>query len=324
MATGVVSRRVRAVFRAHVGLVVAESLLVGASAGVATIASTLVSIPRASPHDGQRVTIAILVAILGAIAWALERLEGPEAVARAIDRQRDLRGAVLTAFQSERAERSPSSVAQLLASRISREVSPRSFVRSSWRASAPLLALPWFAIALWSLAAERAGSPIARNAPASPAALAAPGIRERVAAIQDTADRIARTPGLAPDLEAVSRRISEEAARVARTAAQLPAARTEGELRDLERRLDLVRDAIPAEAVTSGDPRGRMTGPDRGTEPAPGAPMAEPSPRATAQSPAIEPGERGVLASKWWPTRYDGVVDRWLEARRQLLENQPR
>jgi len=324
MATAVVSHRVRAVFRAHAGLVAAESLVVAASAGAATMASALASVPRASSDDRQRLAISVLAAILAGIAWALERLGDPESVARAIDRQRGLRGAVLTAFQSEKASGPISPVAELLASRISREVSPLSFLRASWRASAPLLALPWFAIALWSLTVERAATPSARNPAASPAAALGAGIRERVAALQDAADRIARAPGLAPDLAAVTRRISDEARRIARTAEGSSSAPAARELEDLERRLDLVRDAIPLEAVTGGDPRGRMSGPERGTEPAPEAPMPEPQSPAPATPPATDPAEHGVLASRWWATRYDRIVDRWLEKRRQLPENRPR
>ncbi len=319
----IVSPRVRAAFRAHVALVVAESLLVAASAGAATMAATLASNSRATSDDRQRLAIAILVSVLAAIGWALERLGDPQAVARAIDRQRGLRGAVLTAFQGEKAGGSSSPVSQLLASRAAREVSPSSFLRASWRSSAPLLALPWFAVALWTLASERADLSTTRTS-STTSGVSAAGIRERVASIQDTADRIARTPGLAPDLETVSRRISEEASRVERTAAELPPARAEVELRDLERRLDLVRDAIPPETVTGGDPRGRMTGPDRGTEPAPDAPMTAPHPLAPAPGPSSEPGERGVLASRWWAPRYDRVVDRWLETRPPLPENRPR
>ena len=317
----IVSPRVRAVFRVHIGLVVAESLFVAASAGAATMASALASIPRGAPDERQRLAIVILVAVLAGVAWALERLGDPETVARTIDRQRGLRGAVLTAYQSESASGPFSSVAELLASRISREVSPLAFLRASWRGSAPLLALPWFAIALWSLTADRAPTLPATNRAASSAAALATGIRERVAAIQDTADRIARTPGLAADLAAVSRRISDEAGRISRAGASAPAGR---ELEDLERRLDLVRDAIPREAVTGGDPRGRMSGPEGGTKPAPDAPMPEPQLPAAAKRSSTDPGEPGVLASRWWGTRYDRIVDRWLETRRQLPENGPR
>jgi len=320
----VVSRRVRAVFRAHAGMVVAESLVVAASAGAATMASALASIPRAPSDERQRVAVVLLVAILAGVAWAIERIGDPEDVARTIDRQRGLRGAVLTAFQSESTSGPSSSVADLLASRTSPEVSPLSFLRASWRASAPLLALPWFAIALWSLAAERAATAPPRMIAASSAAALATGIRGRVAALQDTADRIARTPDLPPDLAAVSHRISEEAGRIARSSAESSSAPAEGEIEDLERRLDLVRDAIPPEAVTRGDPRGRMTGPDRRTEPAPDAPMLEPQPPAAADRPLVEPGEHGVLASRWWATRYDGIVNRWLATRRQLPESRPR
>ena len=325
MATKVVSPRLRSVFRVHVGLVVAESVLVAASVGGATMAATIVSMPRAPSDETQRLAVAILAAVLAANAGAHESDGDTETMARAIDRQRGLGGAVLTAFQSESAAGPSTSVAQLLAARISLEVSPLSFLRASWRASAPLLALPWFAIAIWSLAAERAGISAPGNASAaSPASVATTGIHARVAAVRDAADRIARTPGLAPDLEAVSRRISEEADRVARTAAERPSARSDEELRDLERRLDLVRNAIPLEAVTSRDPRGRMTGPDRGTEPAPDARMPEAHPLPPVPSPATDPNERGVLASKWWGARYDAVVARWLETRRQLPENRPR
>jgi hypothetical protein len=319
----IVSSRVRAVFRVHVGLVAAECLFVAASAGAATMAAALASVSPATQDERQRLVIAILVSVLAAIAWALERLGDLESVARTVDRQRGLRGAILTALQSEKAD-SPSSVAELLASRAAREVAPISYLRASWRASAPFLALPWFAIALWSLAAERSVATAERIASGSASAASVAGIRDRVAAIREAADRIARTPGLAPDLEAVVRRISDAAAGVERTSAELAHAQADGELRDLERRLDRVRNAIPLEAVTSGDARGRMTGPDRGIEPDPEAPMSELHPRAPASGSSTGSEEGGVLASRWWPSRYDGVVQRWLETRGQLPENRPR
>ena len=323
MATGVVSGRLRATYRAHVALVLAESLLLAGSAGIATGAATLARLP--ADAEGQAIAIALLVSALAGASWALERIGDRASVAREVDRQRGSKGAVLTAFQAESAG-DASGLAQLLGSRVAHEVSTRSYARAAVRSSAPLLALPWLAIALWSLAVDSAGAP-ARDSIRSSSSASVAG---HAAGIRSRAERLATTRELGAEVEAELARIAEDATALAAARVQpgIPASDTASELRDLERRLDVLQRSIPRETVTAGDGDGTMAGPDSGIDPGSDASMRD---RTTPARPVeLEPGapvpggpapasgsaERGVLASRWWPPRYDAVVDRWVATRR--------
>lgn len=329
--TRAVSRHVRSAFRAHALLVVAESLVVAASAGIATHAAAIAG--SSAGGGAQRAGIALVVAALAGVAWGLERLGDPSSVARKLDRDRGLRGAVLTAFQAE-ALPEMSEVARLLGSRVAPELSARRFVGTAARSSAVLLALPCLAIALWSLAADASERARARPLPdlSAPTVVAA-GFAGRAEALRSRADGIAANAALPPALEEESRRIAAGAAALGARRVP-PAADPEGALRDLERRLELVQRAIPSDAVTRRDDGGTMAGPGSADEsPADGTMRDEGSNARTGDAPgrtppgadpAVGSGERGVLASRWWASRYDAVVDRWVEVRRQAPLTPPR
>jgi len=322
--TEVVRRRVRSVFRAHALLVVVESLVVAASAGIATIAAELASSSVADPV--QRTIIALLVAALASAAWILERLGDSSSVARRLDRDRGLRGAVLTAFQAE-ASPATSEVASLLGSRVAPEISAKRFLATASRSSAVLLALPCLAIAVWSLAADGA-----REAPSpEPHARTRAGaaIADRTEALRARAADLVARDDVPPAVDDEFRRIAAEAAAL-RTSRAAPSVDPEGSLRELERRLELALRAIPNAAVTRREAGGTMEGPGSAEEPAADGTMRDERSNArTGESPAPTPpggdsGERGALASRWWASRYDAVVDRWVEARRRAPETSPR
>jgi hypothetical protein len=319
MSAGVVSRRVRGAHRAHVALVIAESLVLAGSAGTVTWAATLARLQ--SGAGAQAISIALLVSAFAGAAWALERLEDPASVARAIDRRQGLRGAVLTAFQAE-ASSASSDLARLLGSRVASELSSLRFLGTAVRSSAALLALPCLSIAVASLAIDAArdpGRPVPAVDPSARSGFGS-GAAGWAEVLEGQAELLAATPGIARELEVESRRISEDAAamRARILVGGKSSAESENELRSLEHRLALLRQAIRPGTVTAEEPRGRMAGPDSGTDESPdGSMRAEtdlPRPTDTADGGREE---RGVLASRWWASRYDGIVDRWIASRRE-------
>jgi len=82
----------------------------------------------------------------------------------------------------------------------------------------------------------------------------------------------------------------------------------------------------PGESGGSGE-REVAAGPVDGTMS--GSPVEVGSPHGGSDG-AIAPAagaagqEGGVVAGRWWPARYDGVVERWVEARRARLRTEPR
>jgi hypothetical protein len=227
MGTRAVSRHVRSAFRAHALVVVAESLVVAASAGIATHAAAIAG--SSGGGGAQRAWIALVVAALAAVAWALERLGDPSSVARKLDRDRGLRGAVLTAFQAE-ALPEMSEVARLLGSRVAPELNARRFLGAAARPSAVLLALPCLSIALWSLATDASREPGSGRH----RSLGTDGCRRRVRraaeALRTRATESQRTVPLPPALEEESAAASRPGPGAGARRAP-PAADPEGALR---------------------------------------------------------------------------------------------
>jgi hypothetical protein len=53
-------------------------------------------------------------------------------------------------------------------------------------------------------------------------------------------------------------------------------------------------------------------------------PAPNPTPAPNASTLPGSGAEGGVGASRWWPERYDGVVERWIEARRTAANGRSR
>jgi hypothetical protein len=334
MAARVVSARVRSARRAHLVLVGGESLLIGASAGLVTLAAAVAA--GALAADAQAFAAAILAAILAAAAWWSERRGDEASVARAIDRNAGLSGALLTAFEAERLG-SPSSLAGLLAARVAPAVSAARYLRESLRSSAALLAVPCVAAALWGLAVD--GLPAQRGDRASGGATMEGGkaILAQAELLRSEAERLASSPGITAKEADELNVLAAEADRI-RARAQDPGASPDlltAHVREVSRRLEALRPALAPAGVTPGAADGTMAGPDARADRHPNASMkdplrpdsAPPGVHAPGASTASGPGsaaEAGVGAWRWWPARYDAVVDRWIESRRAAGGGRPR
>jgi len=92
-----------------------------------------------------------------------------------------------------------------------------------------------------------------------------------------------------------------------------------------ERAIEASRAPESGAGVASTARDGTMGGRDPRSEPRADDSMREtqpsmPVPNAGDGSDA----EGGVGASRWWPARYDGVVERWIEARRAAVGGRTR
>jgi hypothetical protein len=332
MNSGSVSSSVGTALRGRRALSVGESLLIAASAGIATMAAAIAG--GSSTTDRQALILALAVAILAGFSWGAERIADARSVARAMDRRFGLSGAWLTAYEAE-SRGSSSSLAGLLAREVAPAVSVSRYVGDAARSSALFLAAPLAAAALWSLAIEaRDATPVDRMEPPG-AAGAIPGA-VRAEALRSEAARLAALPELSPDLAAKLRVLAAEAQALqsqVRPAGDLDIDRREAERR-LAARMELLRHSALSSQMTPASRDGTMVGPDSRTAPSPGASMDQTTPLPSAPVPgtgAISQGtatpgdqERGVVASRWWQTQYDSIVQRWVESGRAARDGRSR
>jgi len=313
MATGAVSARVRGARRARLALTAGECLLVAVSAAWLTLAAAAAS---GAPAGGfQPFAAAGLSAAFAAAAWIGERDLDAESVAREMDLRSGLRGALFTAFEAE-ARGSASPLVQVLGAEIAPRLSVRAFVREAARSSALLLAAPCVALALWTFSLESRGEPGRAGSGAGAAELGGNG------PVRSSRGGDARPSAAPPSGVGESARPE-----VPRPSPSAPDARESRDAGAAPR-----RDADPG--VTSGVGEGTMAGPDARIERSPDASMkpsnttagAVPSaPPTSSPSGASAAGtEGGVAASRWWPRRYDSVVERWIESQRAARGGRPR
>jgi hypothetical protein len=323
---------VRTALRAQLVLVGGESLLLAVSAGLLTMAAAAAE--GTSATEGQAIVAAGLVAILTAFTWGAERRADARTVARTLDRRSGLSGAVLTAFEAESGG-AASPVADLLARKVAPTISVKSFVRDTARSSALLLAAPLASVALWMLAADALEVSSKRLLENSDSAVFVFGTApwER---LRSEAMHLASTPGLPAALAEKLRALADEAGRARSSVGGRAAsdANRASEEPDLARRLEVLRRSAQTSGVTSGTEQGTMAGPDARVEISPDASMKDTNPRSadrtrdagatpTVGSPQADP-EGGVVASRWWPARYDAVVARWIESARATRNGRSR
>lgn len=327
MAAATVSSKVRAAHRGRLFLVAIESSTVGLSAGITAFAAAATG--RVDPADPQTKVLLVLVGILGALSWWMERSGDAASVARSIDRRSGLEGALTTAFEADSiGDRTP--IAAALSQRIAPVVSLRRFFRHEARSSAAVLAAPFLAIAL--LAAVTEGK---RSSPDhSAAASSGSTVSDRASDLHGRVRELASVPGLsAQDIEALralAERIDSRAvAPAGRKIADESLAPLEGELEDLARRIEAARGPASDAGVASSEGNGTMGNPappvDRPTDGSMRDTTApNPTPRPDASDVSGSGAEGGVGSSRWWPERYDGVVERWIEARRAAAAGRSR
>ena len=319
MAAATVSSKICAAHRGRLLLVAIESAVVALSAGITTFAAAV--LVRADPVDSQTKVLLVLVGILGGLSWWMERAGDAASVARSIDRRSGSKGALTTAFEAESMGDS-SAIAAALAREVAPVVSVRRFFGQEAWSSAAILAAPFLAIALLAAVLEGLGS-------SSP--------RERWNDLREQARGLARLPGLPAADVAALRSITDRTDRL-HVHPVTPAHRwavaeslrgLEHELAEVARRIETSRGAPSGAGVASGGQNGTMGNPAAGADrPTDGSMRDTPAPNPTpATDASAVPGsgsEGGVGSSRWWPERYDAVVERWIEARRTAADGRPR
>ncbi len=318
MATGIVSACVRSARRAQLVLTAVESVVLGASAAVVTLAAVVAG--GSSAADPQAIVAAAITGALAAAAWTIERCPSVDVVARAMDRRFHLAGAVLTALEAE-AHGAASALPATLSRRVAPAISTAAFARHSLRSSAVLLAAPFVALTLWSLATDVEQAVRGARAAASTQDLAS------------QATRLAARPGMSEQVVDRLRALAASADELRADPALSAAERGAREL-ELARQFEELRRLALDAAVTPGASEGTMASPGARSERAPDAAMQNvkpPPPQPdSGSSPAVAEGgsvpgpEQGVVASRWWPQRYDAVVERWIEARRNARDGRSR
>ncbi|HEV8113429.1 MAG TPA: hypothetical protein VGR31_11695 [Planctomycetota bacterium] len=322
MVPGTVSSIVRSALRTQLALTAAESLVLGASAALVTLAAAVAG--GTAVGERQAAAAAAVTALLTACSWAIERRPRADSVARRMDGQFRLSGGVLTALETE-ANPSSSALAVALSARIAPSLSRAAFARHAARSSAMLLVAPFVALTFWNLAtdAQESARVDGRGAPAAPGGT----VRSDDAAdLASEATRLAVTPGLPAELVDRLRALAARADELRAPSAQSAEERGAREL-DLASQLEELRRAAAGAAVTPGASDGTMAGPGARTVRDPDAAMPPVNPSRHPAAPgndAASEGERGVVGSRWWPQRYDAVVERWIEARRNAGDGRNR
>ena len=323
MAAATVSTKVRAAHRGRNLLIALESAVVGLSSGIAVLA--VGSLAHVEPGDPQTAILLGVVGILGGVSWWLERNDDTRAVARSIDRRSGWKGALTTAFESESTGlRTP--VAAALAQGLAPLVSTRRYLAGEARASAAVLAAPFLALAC--LGAIREGL-VPREDPGAAAQRSgtnASAVLDRAAALRARARALASAPGVASGDAAALDALAQRAAAISAAPDAPRDPRTtiaglEAEFARLAREIEASRAPGSAAGVASATGDGTMGGRDVRSQPQDVDSMRTTHPPAPVQTqgapaangPAVE---GGVGAPRWWPEHYDGVVQRWIEARR--------
>lgn len=258
--------------------------------------------------------------------------------------------------------RAPSGVGRLLIERTARRAARRDCLRVALPRSGPFLAPPLIAAGLLAAALDfRRETPATVALSTLHAGLAGEASAlGTTAAAELRAGEL--TPGevrAALDLAARAGRLERRAAEAAGEAGEERAARESGdEASALRDELEQLLTRIPPGSETArvaeraaawadlaargardgGDPTGDFDGtpkPEVAVEPGDGTMSGSTRPAASvagASDGSTDPSgpsaareaERGVAADRWWPERYDGVVERWVEARRARLRHEHR
>jgi hypothetical protein len=322
MVPGTVSSIVRSGLRTQLVLTAAESLVLGASAALVTLAAAVAG--GSAAGERQAAAAAAITALLTACSWAIERLPRADSVARRMDGQFRLSGGVLTALETE-ANPSSSALAVVLSARVAPRLSRAAFARHAARSSAMLLVAPFVALTFWNLAtdAQESARVDGRGAPNAPGGT----VRSDVSAdLASEATRLAAAPGLPAELVDRLHALAARAEELRAPSAQSAEERRAHEL-DLASQLEELRRSAAGATVTPGASDGTMAGPGARTVRDPDAAMPSVNPSRQPAAPGSDSaseGERGVVGSRWWPQRYDAVVERWIEARRNAGDGQNR
>lgn len=345
-----VRSRVRFASRGLASVRGVESVAVALAAGTGALAAAVCSGARLS--DGGPWWAAGVAALLAGATWAIEAHLGGGALAARIDRELELNGALLTAWEVEGearfAEGRAGRLGELLARTVAERVPAKRMLRAVLPVSAPLFALPFAGAILLFLALESARHrPIEQDL-----GLLSRSVGDQLAGLAGAAS------GDTPEgAEGLTPRELRELAGVAREAEGLAREDLESgdALEELRERLGLLEERLPAESELrerleeaaetldsallalersrpdgedeegpgssdSGEPAG---GRDDGSGGRPGSGLASAAPDDTMgdsgsrTSARVGTGERGVLSGPAWSEAYESIVNRWVASLRE-------
>ncbi len=332
--------------RLHRAFRMLECAAAGALGGAIVLAAGLVS---GAEVERDLVLVSVAVALLTTILAWRERPPCVSDIVRRADRAARLDGALPAALDATRGSPSARAIsgdlAAALAARVRAVVGPRQLARAARPRSPLVLAAPLLGAALVAFALEtrprsaprdtsavetlRGAAAAARTAgsPATGDALEIEARRLEAALVRDPTD-VRPLQAARAAIEALARDLSvvdPARASLERVVAELgggdsgPAARS-GEREagasvaggQAAPEAGFAGSAGPAPgspvpaALANGSPDGRMFGPPAGGEPSPGSGLP-----ANGTAGPGGPG-RGATSARWWPSRYDAVVARYL------------
>jgi len=344
-----VRSRVAFALRGLAGLRGLESVLVAIAGFTAGLAAVVQS--GGTLEAGAAWIVASICAGLSGGSWGFAHLQTPPEVARAIDLGLEEEGALFTAWELEgRAE--PSELGRLLGRDVAGRRTARAMLHAILPATAPVLALPFLAaMALFlalegtrgdstevdlSLLSAKLSDDLSglRGADAGAAPSGAEDLSQaELAALAQLARDASRTQDAIrrgevdarEELEALQERLGE-------LESSVPAG---SELREeLDQAAATIDSALmaldPPPAASEGAGAGAETaaeGSTPGTEVAPEGQdgtiarfKTEPDPGQGVESHEVDAPASGVLSGPSWPAAFDGIVSRWIEARREPAE----
>ena len=286
-----------------------------------------------------------LCALLAGLAWILQHRRTAHQVAHDVDRRMGFDGALLTAWEVEGGGQA-SEIGRLLARSVAGRADARRMLRVVLPGSAPVFALPFIGAVLLFLAQEqvrsrprlddlellasRLGSELGElahadsGAPPSGAEELTPEELAELAGLARAAGRLGRVD--ARDQDELGEELAELQRRMSELEDRLPVeSEIRRQLERIEDTLDSARMALepprlPAGAGGSGAAGGESgdaaAGEHPGTALVPEAPDGTMTGYALPARIGVDSPESGVLAGRGWPEAYDGIVARWIEARR--------
>lgn len=317
------------------------------ASGVLAVALSLGVLGGASAGDAGLWCVALVDALLVFLTFALGSRRSEAEVARQVDRRLELGGALVTAFEAEGRPRA-SALAERLARQVAATTSARAMRAAIGPPTLPLLAVPFCGATLLFLVLEGARTEPSRVDLASVVERLEQGIgdlreaeagldqeamgaeeRHRLGELLRRAASQGRELGDAPPLEALEA-LDED---LVELGARLPdgeeGRRMQDQLDRARAALDAARMAMgseppqegPSEPVPPGQEVGE--GPQEAGSPGQGRSGLAAGdengmmfgPEAAADTPP-RIRDSAVLGLRAWPEAYEGLVRRWVEARR--------
>ncbi|MBL8861340.1 MAG: hypothetical protein JNK02_04935 [Planctomycetes bacterium] len=303
--------------RVHAVVRALECVAVGLASGALVLAAGLAS---GAELARDLILASAFVALLAVLLSWRERSPRTADVVQRADRAARLDGALAAALDAARRPRAPAAeLAALLVERVRAAVRAPDLVRAALPRTPLFLVAPLAGAALVLFALER------RPGEAGPVRAGVGALRAAAALGRDLGDpeavavleaALARLEAAPPGHQAEARAVAEASRALERLG------RERGPSDPLRAELEAARAALETGAAPGGAPAGsarpegtglanrgadgRMFGPPAGGEPAPGAGGP------VIGTPVAGGTGRGARSARWWPSRYDAVVEGYL------------